>query len=323
MTPENGKPEGAQKAPRHRSPNYPGISLKTAVEKITTWYKADGLVASPKDAAMKHMGGDVGRVISALKSFGVINEADGRIKLAQRGIDIVARPQEDPKRKQALKDASLSPVIYNELVKQYAGGLPSDTTLQSELIAGRKFNPKFANSFIEDFKATLEFAGITPSAVVDLTGEGEHVDVEVKIGDYVQWESQGTLRLPEPRRVRAFAEDPQWVYLDGSETAVPKQELIVTDPAIPEKPAPAETPVVPSAVDLLKRKSGDLPKQVFVQVPKMRSYTWALSGDFSAKLELYGEAQTDEDLDALIEYVEITVKALKRSLKKALSEKIN
>jgi hypothetical protein len=209
------------------------------------------------------------------------------------------------------------------LVKQYAGGLPSDTTLQSELIAGRKFNPKFANSFIEDFKATLEFAGITPSAVVDLAGEGEHVDVEVKIGDYVQWESQGTLRLPEPRRVRAFAEDPQWVYLDGSETAVPKQELIVTDPAIPEKPAPAETPVVPSAVDLLKRKSGDLPKQVFVQVPKMRSYTWALSGDFSAKLELYGEAQTDEDLDALIEYVEITVKALKRSLKKALSEKIN
>src|ERR1700687_1489522 len=100
MTPENEKPESGQKVPRHRSPNYPGISLKTAVEKITTWYKADGLVASPKDAAMKHMGGDAGRVISAVKAFGLVNETDGRIKLAQRGIDIAARPPDDPKRKQ-------------------------------------------------------------------------------------------------------------------------------------------------------------------------------------------------------------------------------
>ena len=27
------------KAPRHRSPNYPGVSLKTAVDKIGEWYK--------------------------------------------------------------------------------------------------------------------------------------------------------------------------------------------------------------------------------------------------------------------------------------------
>lgn len=314
MTPENGKPEGVQKVPRHRSPNYPGISLKTAVEKIATWYKADGLVASPRDAAMKHMGGDPGRVVSALKGFGLVNEADGRIKLAQRGIDIVVRPQDDPKRQQALKEASLSPAIYAELAKEYPGGLPSNTTLQSELIAGRKFNPKAVDAFIEDFRATLEFAGISPSTVVGSNGESEHADNEVEIGDYVQWESQGILRLPEPRRVRAFAEDPQWVYLEGSDAAVPKEELIVMDVPIVEKPA--ETPAVPPPADPQKRKPGELLKQAFVPVPKMRSYSWALSGDFSAKLELFGEAQTDEDLDALIDYVEITVKALKRSLKK-------
>jgi cell division protein ZapA (FtsZ GTPase activity inhibitor) len=47
----------------------------------------------------------------------------------------------------------------------------------------------------------------------------------------------------------------------------------------------------------------------------MRSYSWALSGDFNAKMDLFGEAQTEEDIDALADYVDITIKALKRSLK--------
>ncbi len=47
----------------------------------------------------------------------------------------------------------------------------------------------------------------------------------------------------------------------------------------------------------------------------MRSYSWALSGEFSAALNLFGEAHTEEDIDALADYVDITIKALKRSLK--------
>jgi hypothetical protein len=173
MIPENGDSPSAEKAPRHRSPNYPGISLKTAVEKITTWYKADGIVASPKEAAMKHMSGDIGRVISALKSFGLVSETEGRIKLEQRGIDIVARSADDPKRKQALKDAILSPAIYRDLVKEYPNGLPSDITLGSELVAGKKFNPKSVDDFIKDLKSSLVFSGIGPSAVLDSKEDDE------------------------------------------------------------------------------------------------------------------------------------------------------
>jgi hypothetical protein len=32
-------------------------------------------------------------------------------------------------------------------------------------------------------------------------------------------------------------------------------------------------------------------------------------------MDLFGEAHTEEDIDALADYVEITIKALKRSLK--------
>jgi hypothetical protein len=239
VTPENEKP-GTSKAPRHRSPNYPGISLKAAVEKITVWYKADGLVASPTDAAMKLMKGDYGRVVSALKSFGLATEDNGRLKLSQRGVDIVARAADDAKRKQALKDAALSPAIYRELLKEYIGGLPSDTTLQSELIAGKKFNPKFVADFIIDFRSTLEFAGISTSAVVDSSQADEKQDEEVEIqaGDYVQWESQGVLQFQAPRQVRGFSDDGDWAFVEGSATRVPVSELtVVAAPApIAEKP---------------------------------------------------------------------------------------
>ncbi len=230
MTPENEKP-GAQKAPRHRSPNYPGISLKAAAEKITVWYKADGLVASPTEAAMKHMKGDYGRVVSALKSFGLITEDNERIKLTQRGVDIVARPADDPKHKQALKDAALSPTIYRELLKEYPGGLPSDTTLQSELIAGKKFNPKFVHDFIVDFRVTLEFSGISQSTVVESSQKGEKPDenTKIQVGDYVQWESQGVLQFPVPRIILGFSDDGEWAFVEGSGTGVPVAELTVVD----------------------------------------------------------------------------------------------
>jgi len=226
MASQNVNPE-APKAPRHRSPNYPGISLKAAVEKITVWFKADGLVASPTDAAMKHMKGDYGRVISALKNFGLISEESGRIKLTQRGVDIVVRTAEDPKRKQALTEAALSPGIYRELLKEYPGGLPSDTTLQSELIAGKKFNPKFVTDFIADLRATLEFAGILPLAIVDSDEEGEkpNENAHIRVGDYVQWESNGQIQFAEPKRIRELSDDGQWAFLEGSNTGLPINEL--------------------------------------------------------------------------------------------------
>ena len=173
-----------QKAPRHRSPNYPGISLKSAAEKVGAWYKADGLVASQTEAAMKHMKGDYGRVLSALKSYGLVNEDNGRIKLSQRGIDIVARTADDPKRKQALRDAALSPPIYRELWKEYSVGLPSDTTLQAELVAGRKFNAKFVGDFISDLRSTLEFAGISTSTVVESGQTDENLNEDPVEGSF-------------------------------------------------------------------------------------------------------------------------------------------
>jgi hypothetical protein len=178
--PENGnggESTAKDKKSRHRSPNYPGIGLRQAVAKIDAIYKEDKLAPSPKAAALKHMGyenphGEAGRVVSALKSFGLIEEANDRFKFTQRGIDILARPDGDSQRLAALQQAAISPAIYRDLLKDYAdSGLPSDTALRSELIAVKKFNPNAVDAFIRDFRDTLEFAGISDLAMLGLDVE--------------------------------------------------------------------------------------------------------------------------------------------------------
>jgi hypothetical protein len=313
-----------QKA-RHRSPNYPSIGLKTAVAKITALYKQDGLAPSQKLAAIKHMGydklhSDAARALSAIKSFGLIEEKDERLKLTQRGIDIVAREENDSRRTEAIQKAALSPEIYKELTTYYKeSGMPSDSTLRSELIAVRKFNPDSVDGMMKAFKETLEFADLPKEGVIDSRQSDEERSDDfpaLKIGDSVQWESAGQIQFTEPRRIRGFSPDGLWAFVDGESTGLPIGEL--TMEAMTQE-TPKVTPPAPTALDgqrvRIEKPSGA------PLAPQMRSYSWALSGDFTAKMDLFGEAQTEEDIDALSDYVDATIKALKRSLKARQSVK--
>lgn len=190
---------------------------------------------------------------------------------------------------------------------------PSDASLKSDLITVRKFNPSAVDGFVQDFRDTLEFAGLSDLKVVESkqsqNGSGGQA-VLPQVGDYVQWESGGQIQFREPKRVRALAEDGLWAFVEGSDTGLPIKELTIVSVETIEKPAESIAPVF-QAVE--PPKLGQAPSSP--SAPKMRSYAWALSGDFSAKMDLFGDAHTEEDIDALADYVEITIKALKRSLK--------
>lgn len=187
------------------SPNYPAIGLRAAVDKISILYKKDGLAPCPKGAALGNLGfekehGEAGRMLSALKSFGLIEEADAQIKLAQRGIDIVVRQTTDPKRAEALRDAVAGPDIYREILKQYQqSGLPSDSTMKSWLIAVKRFNPNAVEALVRDFKDTLEFAGLSDLAAVELGLEDEEKMLEqVPTANPVNPPPAGKIEKPMP-----------------------------------------------------------------------------------------------------------------------------
>jgi hypothetical protein len=130
-----------------------------------------------------------------------------------------------------------------------------------------------------------------------------------QIGDHVQWESNGQIQF-EAKRIRGFSPDGLWAFVDGSDTGLPIEELTIVNAEAIEKP------IKQIGIDFVAPKPPNVDKSTHLSsAPKMRSYSWALSGDFNAKMDLFGEARTEEDIDALADYVKITINALKRSLK--------
>ncbi len=161
------------KKERHRSPNYPAVSLKEAVDRVTQLWVADGKAGAPTAIAAKHIGfgsahGQALSVLAALKRFGLVAETNGRIVPTQRAMEIINLPADDPRRAQALKDAALTPTIYRELIEGYREtGLPADETLAAELTTYKAFNPNAVDGFVRDFKETLDFAGLNEEDALD------------------------------------------------------------------------------------------------------------------------------------------------------------
>ena len=56
-----------------------------------------------------------------------------------------------------------------------------------------------------------------------------------QIGQWVQWEHNGILGLPQPKRLAGFSEDGQYGFVEGSQTGIPVGEIISTEP--PEQPS--------------------------------------------------------------------------------------
>ncbi|MDZ4723179.1 MAG: hypothetical protein SGI97_04650 [candidate division Zixibacteria bacterium] len=152
---------------KQRSPNFPVMGLKEAVEKINAIYAKDGNAGSTREAVLKHLGykGEHGAsltAISALRKFGLTSEENGRIVLTRDALYIVLKGGSEAEKLAALKRCALKPEIYKELWREFAerGGLPGDDTLRTLLVMERGFNPKAVEGFIRDFRQTLDYAGI-------------------------------------------------------------------------------------------------------------------------------------------------------------------
>src|SRR5665213_3133655 len=157
---EEGKKE------RQRSPNYPAVGLREAVERVRKLIQADGKSGAPPEIAAKHIGyssahGQAMSVVAALKKFNLVADSGGRLAPTQGALEIVNLPENDPRRQKALREAALSPFLYHELVAQHeVAGLPAADVLEAELTTYKGFNPKAVGGFVRDFLDTLEFAGI-------------------------------------------------------------------------------------------------------------------------------------------------------------------
>lgn len=160
-------------------------------------------------------------------------------------------------------------------------GRPPDPVCLDELVLHGAFTQSAAETFLRVYDNTIAYAGLSNSDTLKDEGKRDKVPppAKPKVGDLVQWESQGQLQFAEPRRVRAVTEDgdASWVFVEGSETGIPALEITVQQ-AIPEigvVTPPLAPPRLPEAPSERERMRGPLSKE--------SSYRLLVQGDLGPR----------------------------------------
>jgi len=235
---------------QHRSPAYPSLGIKAALDFAGTIYEHEKRTAAPVSVVAEHCGTDIKsskglRLIAAMKQYGLVSEEgngeDRQVKLSDRALDILLSDDES-KKKAAIKAAAYAPPLHRKILDKYPSGLPSDATLKLYLLRELDFNDAYVDRFIKQFRNTLAFTG-TASGDIIADKDGKK-GAQVRIGSFVQWISDGVEQFATPQEVEGISEDGQWAFIVGENTGVPMAELEVAEqPAIVSKtPNPPPNP---------------------------------------------------------------------------------
>jgi hypothetical protein len=155
---------------RARSPEYPAISLKEAIDRAKLVYDKDYQNRLPTRVIAEHMGysglsGASLPVIAALGKYGLLEGRGDETRVSDLAVAIIAHAPGTPERITALKQAATSPDLFAEIEGRFPGGA-SDQAIRSYLLTN-KFIPGAADAAIRAYRDTKalvdgEAAGYTP-----------------------------------------------------------------------------------------------------------------------------------------------------------------
>lgn len=201
---------------RIRSPAYPAVNLKTAIEKAHELYRAESRNPAAVPVTLQHWGystksGSGLKALAALKSFGLIEVTGSgdlqRVKLSDLILRIILDERESsPDRAKAIATAALQPKIHRKLWNLWGAELPSHGNIRHHLIFVEKFNEHFVDDFIKEYKSSIEYGDVGNMAAHE----------EAQTSDDAEGEYQTNLSL-EPRATDA--KRPRYPALPGREIA--------------------------------------------------------------------------------------------------------
>lgn len=156
------EPDSSQRR-KIRSPSFPFISLREALDRARAFYEAEQRNAARPETAAAHWGyspksSGGKQTIAALRAFGLL-EGDTAVKLSGRALRILLDEREaSEERERLLKQAALLPPLHSRMWERYGAELPSPKTLRLSLILDEGFNENSVDDFLTEYKETLEFA---------------------------------------------------------------------------------------------------------------------------------------------------------------------
>lgn len=250
-----------------RSPSYPGISLRDAIQRAGDLFDAERHNPISREAAAKVLGysgltGGSNKMLADLSAYGLIQRVGkGEIKVASRFAQIV-HPNDDAEYAGALEAAAHEPKLFTILRERFPDHLPGSENLEGYLVRmgfSKSATRPAMRAFQETFSYLQEETG-SESHVLEVADDAESDSPDnetmfgsASVGDLIQWECQGALQFETPRRVRWISEDGDWLAVEGSNTGIPMSEVTVEQsgskgpPPIPPAQPQAQAEAPPTA----------------------------------------------------------------------------
>jgi hypothetical protein len=176
------------KKKRDRSPSYPFISLRKAMERAKEFSAKEGKYPARVSVAVTHWGfkekssGGI-QTIAALKAFGLMEDAgssaDRQVKLTDVAQRILGDERvESEERDKLIKEAALKPKIHRHLFEKWGVDFPSHETFRTYLKLDKLFADGALEDVITEYKDTLAYAklrsgDIISKAVIDESDNGD------------------------------------------------------------------------------------------------------------------------------------------------------
>jgi len=144
-----------------RSPRYPSMSLRVAINNIRELHEKEGRALVPREVAVKAWGykslhGSSLTQLAAVAQYGLLHREKGKVGISEDAFIILEAPSNSSEKKAALERCSREPRIFSEISQNHPKGLPSDDTLKWEL-RQKNFTEQGAEVVIACLRDTISF----------------------------------------------------------------------------------------------------------------------------------------------------------------------
>ena len=159
-----------------RSPNYPNVSLATALGYVRQIYEQDHRNKVSRAAIGAHLGheslsGPALGKIGAMRAYGLLEGAGDEMRVSDDAITALMAPEGSADRKAAIERLAFQPPLFREIRNDHPETVPSEQSLQWWLVQ-HQFTPDAAWIAAKSFQDTMK--------LVDDVGGSYSASPEVK-----------------------------------------------------------------------------------------------------------------------------------------------
>ena len=147
---------------KSRSPKYPSMGLSEAIERAGELYNREKKTPVSSELVAKAWGynpssSPVRTKIGVLRQYGLLEGVKDVLRVSDLAIAILVHPEESEEREDALAEAALSPVLFQDIRTNKPDA--SDEALAAYLITKKSFNEDAAKLCVTAFRDTMAIAG--------------------------------------------------------------------------------------------------------------------------------------------------------------------